>query len=87
MSNAKTNKIMKRSVDAAMTVLLLLVMACQVSGEMAHEWIGMSMTALFIIHVSAALVIASNIWGTGSASLPLWSSFQFKYYSGDALHV
>ncbi|MCR4750730.1 MAG: hypothetical protein K5852_00380 [Eubacterium sp.] len=50
MSGAKTNIIIKRIVDAAMTVLLLLLMAYQVTGERAHEWIGMGMTALVIIH-------------------------------------
>lgn len=40
----------KRIVDAAMTVLLLCLMAYQVTGEMAHEWIGMGMTVLIIIH-------------------------------------
>ena len=50
MSKARTNNIIKRIVDAAMTVLLLFLMAYQVTGEMAHEWIGMGMTVLVIIH-------------------------------------
>ena len=50
MSKAKSNVITKRIVDAVMTVLLLLLMAYQVTGEMAHEWIGMGMTVLVIIH-------------------------------------
>ena len=50
MSKAKTNMIIKRIVDAAMTVLLLCLMAYQVTGEMAHEWIGMGMTVLVIVH-------------------------------------
>ena len=50
MSKANKNMIIKRIVDAAMTVLLLLLMAYQVTGEMAHEWIGMGMTVLVIIH-------------------------------------
>ena len=33
-----------------MTVLLLCLMAYQVTGEAAHEWIGMGMTVLVIIH-------------------------------------
>ena len=49
MSGSRTN-IMKRIVDAAMTILLLCLMAYQVTGEAAHEWIGMSMTALVIVH-------------------------------------
>ena len=50
MSRAKTNNMIKRIVDAVMTVLLLLLMTYQVTGEMAHEWIGMGMTVLVIIH-------------------------------------
>ena len=50
MSKAKTNNIIKRIVDTSMTLLLLFLMAFQVTGEMAHEWIGMSMTMLVIIH-------------------------------------
>ena len=50
MSRAKTNKMIRRTVDAAMTVLLLLLMAYQVTGEVLHEWIGMGMTLLVIIH-------------------------------------
>ncbi|MBQ9046590.1 MAG: SUMF1/EgtB/PvdO family nonheme iron enzyme [Solobacterium sp.] len=40
----------RRTVDIAMTVLLLFLMAYQVTGEMAHEWTGMVMTVLVIIH-------------------------------------
>ena len=45
-----SNNTVKRIVDAAMTILLLLLMAYQVTGEAAHEWIGMAMTVLVIIH-------------------------------------
>lgn len=40
----------KRIVDVGMTVLLLCLMAYQVTGEAAHEWIGMGMTVLVIVH-------------------------------------
>ena len=50
ISKAKKNNMIKRIVDAAMTVLLLCLMAYQVTGEMAHEWIGMGMTVLVVIH-------------------------------------
>ncbi len=40
----------RRSVDFLMTVLLLLLMAYQVTGETLHEWIGTAMVLLFIIH-------------------------------------
>lgn len=46
----KQNNITKRIVDICMTVLLLCLMAYQVTGEAAHEWIGICMTALVVIH-------------------------------------
>ena len=41
---------MKRIVDIFMTVLLMCLMAYQVIGEVAHEFIGMVMVALVIVH-------------------------------------
>ena len=41
---------LRRIIDIGMTVLLLLQMAYQVMGEAAHEWLGMSMTVLVIVH-------------------------------------
>ena len=38
---------LKRVVDLLMTVLLLLLMALQVTGETAHEWLGMGMSAVW----------------------------------------
>lgn len=43
-------KNLRRAIDVGMTVLLLLQMAYQVMGEAAHEWLGMSMTVLIIVH-------------------------------------
>ena len=40
----------KRSVDLAMTLLLLLLMARQITGETAHEWLGAGMFALWVAH-------------------------------------
>lgn len=40
----------KISIDAAMTLALLLLMAYGLVGEAAHEWIGMGMFALFVAH-------------------------------------
>ena len=37
-------------VDSAMTVLLILLMAYQVTGEAFHEWVGISMTVILIVH-------------------------------------
>lgn len=46
----KTNTIIKRVVDAVLTVLLLFLMAYQVTGDVLHEWLGIAMTALLIVH-------------------------------------
>ena len=40
----------KKIVDAGMTVLLLCLMAYQVTGEALHEWIGIGMTVVLIVH-------------------------------------
>ena len=40
----------KKSVDVCMTVLLLCLMAYQVTGETLHEWFGIGMTAALILH-------------------------------------
>ena len=40
----------RKAVDVVLTVLLLCLMAYQVTGEKLHEWIGIGMTALLIVH-------------------------------------
>ncbi len=40
----------KIAVDAAMSVSMLLLMAYGLVGEVAHEWIGMGMFVLFVVH-------------------------------------
>ncbi len=45
-----TKNVIKRAVDLCMTVLLLCLMAYQVTGEVLHEWIGVGMTLLVIFH-------------------------------------
>ncbi len=47
---AKRKNIIKKTVDALMTVLLLCLMAYQVTGETLHEWGGIAMTVLLIVH-------------------------------------
>lgn len=46
----KLNTIVKRVVDVALTVILLLLMAFQVTEQFAHEWLGITMFALTIVH-------------------------------------
>lgn len=47
---SKPNANYKHIVDAVMIVLLLCLMAYQVTGEKAHEWIGIGMTVLAFLH-------------------------------------
>ncbi len=47
---SKQSTMIKRIVDVCMTVLLLCLMAYQVTGEALHEWIGIGMTILVIMH-------------------------------------
>lgn len=46
----KTRNIFKKIIDVVLTVLLLFIMAYQVTGEELHEWLGLGMTALLIVH-------------------------------------
>ncbi|MFP3041757.1 DUF4405 domain-containing protein [Treponema primitia] len=46
----KPKMILKLSIDFVMTVLLLVQMAFQVTGQEAHEWTGAGMFVLFLIH-------------------------------------
>ena len=48
MQNKKN--IIKKIVDVGMTVLLLCLMAYQVTGNTLHEWLGIGMTVVLIIH-------------------------------------
>lgn len=49
MRSKKIN-IVKRIIDAVLTVLLLFIMAFQVTGDTLHEWLGISMTVIVIVH-------------------------------------
>jgi hypothetical protein len=40
----------KLVIDLAMTVFLLCALAYRIIGDVAHEWIGIAMTALFVAH-------------------------------------
>lgn len=46
----KLNTIVKRAVDVTLTVTLLLLMAFQVTEQLAHEWLGITMFVLTIVH-------------------------------------
>lgn len=46
----KKQLICKIMIDLAMTVLLLFLMARQITGDVAHEWLGAGVFALWIVH-------------------------------------
>lgn len=47
----KTKRGLHRSVDIAMTVVIILLLSSQVTGQTAHEWIGIAMAFLVIVHI------------------------------------
>ena len=46
----KAKKVVRYVVDTVMTLALLCLMAYQVTGEALHEWIGIGMTVVLIVH-------------------------------------
>lgn len=50
MEKANRKNILKKLIDIIMTLLLLCLMAYQVTGESFHEWFGIAMTAILVIH-------------------------------------
>lgn len=42
----------RRIVDIAMTVAIVILMAFQITGEAVHEWTGIIMFVLFLVHVA-----------------------------------
>lgn len=46
----KAKQILKIAVDVAMTIALLLLMAYELTGKTAHEWLGIGTFTLFVLH-------------------------------------
>ena len=46
----KAKRILKTAVDVAMTIALLLLMAYELIGQAAHEWLGIGTFTLFVLH-------------------------------------
>ena len=46
----KAKQILKTAVDVAMTIALLLLMAYELIGQAAHEWLGIGTFTLFVLH-------------------------------------
>lgn len=58
----KLKMILRISIDLVMTVLLLLQMAYMLIGNTAHEWIGIVMFVLFILHHVLNTRWYCNLW-------------------------
>lgn len=50
MNKKKNIKITRRIIDICMTILMLCLMAYQMTGDVFHEWIGIGMSVLVITH-------------------------------------
>ena len=57
-------------VDLGMTILLMLLMAFELIGRTAHEWIGAGMFVLFILHH-----ILNRKWTGNLTDGERWSGF------------
>ncbi len=84
----------RQVIDILMTLLLLFLMAYQITGEMLHEWIGMWMTLLVILHqilnrkwYAALFKGKYNAYRVVSAALNvlLLLSFAFTAFCGMAM--
>lgn len=58
----KTKRIVKIFIDFIMTLLLLLLMARQLTGDTVHEWLGAGMFLLWILHHILNMQWHSHIW-------------------------
>ena len=50
MQENKSGTLARRIIDVILTVLMLCLMAYQVTGTLLHEWIGIVMTLMVIVH-------------------------------------
>jgi hypothetical protein len=82
-TDMKSRQMLKIAVDAAMTVILLLLMAYELIGQAAHEWLGIGIFVLFVLHhglnsrwtrhVGSGRYTAPRILQTGLVALVLFS--------------
>lgn len=70
----RTKMILKQVTDIAMTILLLLLMAYSLIGEEAHEWIGIGMFVLFVIHHMLNCVWGKNLLKGKYTPLRIWQT-------------
>lgn len=68
----KPKMILKLTVDIGMTVALLLLMAYELIGQAAHEWIGIAMFVLFILHHILNISWSRNLLKEDTVSCALY---------------
>ena len=87
---------LKKTVDISMGVLLLFLMAYQVTGEMAHEWLGLVMLVLVVLHQILNRAWYASLfkgrYGLGravgnAANVFLLASFALTVFCGMAMSV
>lgn len=70
----KPKIILKISVDIAMSIALLFLMAYSLIGENTHEWIGIGMFILFVMHHILNSVWSRNIFKGKYTALRIWQT-------------
>lgn len=58
---AGKKQILRLSVDTAMLILLFVVMSYDVTGNTLHEWIGIALMCLFVIHIALNFAWARQV--------------------------
>ncbi|MCI8634875.1 MAG: DUF4405 domain-containing protein [Eubacterium sp.] len=70
----KHKAILKIAVDIGMTVMLLFLMTYGLIGEAAHEWLGIGMFVLFIIHHILNRKWSRNVFKGKYTPLRIWQT-------------
>lgn len=70
----KPKMIVKICIDVAMTIALMALMSYSLIGEAAHEWIGVAMLVLFIVHHILNGKWTGNILRVKYTALRVWQT-------------
>lgn len=70
----KRKTVLKIAVDIGMTVILLFLMAYELVGETAHEWLGVGIFVLFVTHHVLNHQWLRNVFKGKYTALRIWQS-------------
>lgn len=70
----KPKMIVKIGVDIGMTIALLFLMTCELIGQAAHEWLGIGIFVLFILHHILNCKWSRNILKGNYTPLRIWQT-------------